>query len=237
MSKRKVEKRDVEQIVIYDQSRWDLLAHKRGIAGKILSKFSKLQADAAVYGSLARGDVSKESDIDIIIFDFLPSYFIENLLGEMSVEILQRSIVMATPNHAIKAHISLINDVTISFPLIKFNSREKEFYQFGGCIGLGDLQTKMRVNGVDKRLMLIEPQRDGHRERPLLHLSLKELNGLGFPSRLIEERMRVLKRRDQKGRTGVFLNYQVNPNDGFEYTLRLLKDKNPLIRKKIERNR
>lgn len=233
MGKKKVELRVVDRLVSYNKLHWSILGEKRNVAKKFLEAFSNLQVDTRLYGSVARGDVSKTSDIDIIIYDLIPSYMIENIILNLGYSILGKNIVMATPNHAIKGHIELENDITVSFPLITFQVREIEFYRFGGNISLQDIQTGKREVGVDKRLLLIEPLDDGHRERSVLHVSIKDLLALGFPQRLLEERIRVLKRRDHVGRTGVFLNQEIHTEETFELVLKQLKDRNPLIRKKI----
>ncbi len=237
MSKKKIEQRVIERVIKYDNKHWELLTKKRDACHRLLEVFSKGQFQAAVFGSVARGDVSEKSDIDLIIFDLIPSYLIENVLSKQDLVVLEQSIVMATPNHAIKGHLKLENDTTVSFPLVEFTEREREFYSFGGKLNIDELIENKRVVGIDKRLMLIEPTDSGHIEQPLLHVPIKKLLSLGFPQRLLEERIRTLKRRDQVGRTGVFLDKKVNEDEGFNLTLKLLMDRNPIVRKKIDESR
>ncbi|MHA1957077.1 MAG: nucleotidyltransferase domain-containing protein [Candidatus Thorarchaeota archaeon] len=66
-----------------------------------------------VYGSIARGDVSKSSDIDVIIPSVVPSYRIELAVGSGVL----RELVQATPSSVLKGHIHLDNTTVVSFPL------------------------------------------------------------------------------------------------------------------------
>ncbi|MHA2091437.1 MAG: nucleotidyltransferase domain-containing protein [Candidatus Kariarchaeaceae archaeon] len=233
MGKQKIHSSPHDSLVIYDTQQWTYLKQKRAVGVVLLQAFHEFPVEVASYGSVARGDVSATSDIDIVIFDPLPSFQIERLIEEVEPPILERRIVMATPNHAIKGQITIERGITISFPLIKFTQRERDFYTFAGKLDYSQLIRKERVVGVDKRLMLIQPNPQGHRERALTSVTLKELVRLGFPQRLIEERKRVLTRRNQIGRTGVFLDHLVSPDEGFDHALQVLASHNSLIRRKI----
>ena len=68
-----------------------------------------------MYGSVARGDVNHLSDIDIIILHRLSSFQIESILDHANIQILGKEIVQATPGDAIKAHIYLPNETTMTF--------------------------------------------------------------------------------------------------------------------------
>ena len=235
MGKQKIVTTPHEKDVKYSQQHWTLLAEKRTRAQKVLSALRKLNTDPLVYGSIARGDITPTSDIDILIPDVIPSYQIELLLTEIGEQILTRKIIMATPNHAIKGHIELRQETTITFPLTPFEQRELEFYQFGGAINLKELQEQKRVKGINKRLLLIIPTPEGHKELSILHISEAELVKHGFPQRIIQERLRVLTQRDQKGRTGIFLEKPVEADKTFESTLQSLIDRNPIVRKRARK--
>ncbi|MEM2545894.1 MAG: nucleotidyltransferase domain-containing protein, partial [Nitrososphaerota archaeon] len=54
--------------VVYDERRWRILREKRGVAERILSVLHQVGiTDAFVYGSVARGDVDEDSDVDAFI--------------------------------------------------------------------------------------------------------------------------------------------------------------------------
>ncbi|MCD6407232.1 nucleotidyltransferase domain-containing protein, partial [Candidatus Aerophobetes bacterium] len=65
MPREKVVKVWDEREVIYTPKRWAILWEKREKALKIMERLKEF--DPHVYGSVARGDVRKDSDIDIII--------------------------------------------------------------------------------------------------------------------------------------------------------------------------
>ena len=47
------------------------------------------------------------------------------------------------------------------------------------------------------------------------------------------DRVRALTRRDEVGRTGVFLKRELGPDECFEEVLRRLADRNPAVRKRV----
>ncbi len=235
MGKQKIVTAPHEKDVKYTPQHWSFLAEKRNRAQKVLSSLEKLNVNPLVYGSIARGDITPTSDIDILIPDAIPSYQIELLLAEMGEQILTRKIVMATPNHAIKGYIELSQETIITFPLTPFEQRELEFHQFGGAINLKGLQEQERVKGINKQLLLIIPTPEGHKEMSILHISEAELVKHGFPQRIIQERLRVLTQRDRKGRTGIFLQRPVEIEKTFESALQTLIDRNPIVRKKAKK--
>lgn len=231
MVKNKIKPSTFERVVVYNNHQWQILKEKREVAIKILQIIDKLPSKFYIYGSVARGDVRDGSDIDLVVLDVVSSFQLLYLLQD--TRILSKFIIMATPNHSIKGVIELENDITISFPLSPFSNREIDFYKFGGMVEVKDIETEIRVSGIDKRLVLINPTNDGHKERSVMQVSSKELTRLGFSPRIIEERMRALNRRDKIGRTGVFLKEEVLTEIGFENHLKQLEDRNHLIRKKI----
>jgi predicted nucleotidyltransferase len=111
-----------------------------------------------------------------------------------------------------------------------------EFYAFGGKINLKQLEDDERVMGVDKRLMLIQPTGEGHLEKALLGLSPGKLKELDLSEVIIEERKRVLTRRSEIGRTGVYLRRVIDPEIGIEKTLDKMAARDPILRKKMGRS-
>jgi len=54
---------------------------------------------------------------------------------------------------------------------------------------------------------------------------------LGVSVDIVKERVYVLTRRDESGRTGVYLKRRLAPHESFEEVLRRLRDEDPAIRK------
>jgi hypothetical protein len=50
---------------------------------------------------------------------------------------------------------------------------------------------------------------------------------------VVEERIRVLERRREVGRTGVFLSETVPPDENFESVLREIAKKNPGVKRRL----
>jgi hypothetical protein len=216
--------------IFYDSDHWNLLSEKRKRAIEVLNKLSEVSA--VVYGSVARGDVTESSDVDIFVSNSVPSYRLEVALD--SFNILERRIVQATPNYAIKGEFVLDDNTTVSFPLVKIKERELEFYRFGGAIDFIRLKKDKRVAGVDKRLVLILPHDRGHDEIPLNELQTSELSRiLDVSVEIIDERIRVLERRREVGRTGVFMFEPVPPFESFESTLREVARRNPIVKRRL----
>jgi hypothetical protein len=89
------------------------------------------------------------------------------------------------------------------------------------------------VPGINKRLVLIQPTSDGHEEYSIIgneNLAAKQLN-VGI--NLINERIRVLLRREKLGKTGVFLKRSIGVGETTELVLKQLSNKNTIVRKKL----
>jgi predicted nucleotidyltransferase len=218
--------------VIYTEEHWKIFRVKRKRAKEVMGRLMEFGIDSIVYGSVARGDVKKNSDVDIFIPYQVPSYKIE--LALESFEILERRIVQATPNYAIKGEFVLTDNTTVSFPLVKMKENELDFYRFGGCISYNELIEGKRVAGVDKRLVLIIPTEKGHFEIPVSDLQPSYVaKVLGISLEIVKERIRVLERRREIGRTGIFLCEVVPSFTSFEAYLTEIAKTNPMVRKRL----
>ena len=239
MVREKVVRKPEYREIIYDDSHWRLLASLRNEALKILETLRKHGIQAYVHGSIARGDVWEKSDIDIIIPYVVPSYIVEYALESNGFTIYSRYIVVATPSNTPKAYIALDHEERrmVSFPLFKLRPREYEFYKFGGMLDYNGLKQGKRVPGVDKRLVFIEPTPKGHRESPVMGYENIVASKLGISIDTVLERVRVLSRRDEIGRTGVFVKYELAPGESFEEALEKIIKRNPLIREFLGRNK
>lgn len=218
----------------YSKDRWEILTSLREKASQIMTILDKGGLPTIVHGSLVRGDVSPKSDVDIVLRYPISSFKIEMLLEQVGgFTILEKILAQATPNHAIKGHIYLSPEVSVTFPLVEFRERELGFYTFGGKLGLDELSAGLRKPGVDKRLVLIEPTENGHIESPIIGRESLVAKTVGVPIDVVNERVRVLTRRDKVGRTGVFVKITLAPWETFEDVLNDLAARNPAVRRRL----
>jgi len=220
--------------VVYNEKRWRLLQELRRKAEKIMEALESFNLRCIAHGSIARGDVTEKSDVDIFIPSPSSSFMVETALEQNGIPINRRIIVQATPSYAIKAYIEIEENVSVSFPLVKLRPLEREFYKFGGEISLEELKRNIRVPGVDKRLMLIEPTADGHIESSIIGKEEYAARLLGISVDIVWDRVKALTRRDEIGRTSVFLERELLPEETFELVLKRLADKNPAVRRRMK---
>jgi predicted nucleotidyltransferase len=216
----------------YTQDEWNQLKKLRESAIRILRILENTGITAFVHGSVARGDVSDTSDIDIHIPVQIPSYKME-LIDDF--QFIDRRIMMGTPNSTIRAILLLQDDTNISFPLSAPSEREDEFYRFSGFLYLKDLLNNRRIAGVTKKLLLIEPEEKGYWVSSISANKKKAIQVLSLSQRMIDERIRVLSRRDKIGRTGLFLDYSLSPLENFEQALKSIADRNVVVRRLLKR--
>ncbi|MHA1965703.1 MAG: nucleotidyltransferase domain-containing protein [Candidatus Thorarchaeota archaeon] len=215
----------------YNQAHWDNLQTLRSESLEIMYKLESNGVKPFVYGSVARGDTTKSSDIDIIVLRPVSSYRLELVLGQP----LKRELVQATPSMVLKGHIHLVENIVVTFPLFKLRSREEEFYRWGGLLDSTGLRSGTRVPGVDKRLVLIEPTETGHLEQGVIGQEQEVSKKLNVSIGIAQERVRVLTRRDNVGRTGVYLTRTLNDDESFEAVAKKLQDSDPALRRTIQR--
>jgi predicted nucleotidyltransferase len=213
--------------IVYDDGHWDLFHRLRDEAFEFQKK---LPTKSYIFGSLARGDVHPKSDIDIVLFETIPSYQVE-----LNINFQSREIVQATPNALIKAHIHVTHNLTITFPMVNMTDLEMDFYRFSGCYRYDSAEKNKRVPGVSKRLILVEPTSVGHVERSILDAPHESSKILGVSADIIQERIRVLTRRDKVGRTGVFLRADVGEGESFEERLQAIASRNNYVRRMLKR--
>lgn len=199
-----------------------------------MEKLDTCHLRSIVHGSIARGDVSEKSDIDLFLPDPPSSFVIETTLERSGFQNYRRTIIQATPLYALKGYIVLDQQNSLSFPLVKLRPIEKEFYKFGGEASLSVIKESNRVLGVDKRLMLIEPTEKGHVESAIVGREKEVANILGVSLNTVLDRVRALVRRDEVGRTGVFIERELAADETFEQVMKKLADKNPAVRRRIK---
>jgi predicted nucleotidyltransferase len=233
MTKKPVKRADRAE-VIYNEKRWKLLQRLREEAVEIMEAFEKVSLYCVTHGSIGRGDVSAESDIDVFIPNPLGSFLIESAVERAGLTVNQRILVQATPSYAAKGYIELDPQRVISFPLMKMRPLERDFYRFGGEATLQTLNEKKRVAGVDKRLMLIEPNDQGHVESSIIGRENAVAKLLNVSVEAVLDRVHALLRRDEVGRTGVFIKRELRPDETFEMVLQRLADENPAVRRRLK---
>ncbi len=118
--------------VVYNSEHWSLLAQFRQKALGLLLALQNRHVAAVVHGSIARGDVNPESDIDLFIPDPPSSFQIETALEQANIPIVDRVVIQATPAYAMKAYIEIDPATSVSFPLMGLRRVEREFYRFSG---------------------------------------------------------------------------------------------------------
>ena len=233
MARTKIIKHQDPEFVVYNEDRWSRLKYLRDQAVPILKALAEHQLTGNVFGSVARGDVSETSDLDIFISEFVPSFKMDLALRLSNFEIIGKEISMATPSSVVKGTYYLGNDISISIRLTEFTSSPFQFYIFSGYVNLEEIIEEKRVPGVSKALLVIEPTKEGHKEYSLLGNEYEARNLLNIEEKMLEERIRVLTKRDKYGRTGLFLKVNIHPEDSFEDKLQELADKNSLIRRRL----
>jgi predicted nucleotidyltransferase len=225
-------RRDFKKVA-YDNARWALLKELREKAARVMTALEAFRLPALVHGSIARGDVNKNSDVDVFIAEPQSSFLVETALERAGIPVNVRLLIQATPNYAMKAYIEVDAATSVSFPLMRMRRVEREFYRFGGEVNLERLQAGVRVVGVDKRLMLIEPTERGHVESGVVGLEEAVAKRLGVSVETVLDRVHALLKRDKVGRTGVFVKKELGANVTFEMALKRLANENPAVRRRM----
>jgi len=81
--------------------------------------------------------------------------------------------------------------------------------------------------------MLIEPTEKGHRESAIIGREEHVAKQLRISVETVLDRVHALLKRDEIGRTGVFIKREVSANETFEMTLKKLADLNPAVRRRL----
>ena len=100
---------------------------------------------------------------------------------------------------------------------------------------LEQVEREVRVAGVDKRLMLIEPTPEGHVESPVQGREAEVAKIVGVGIAIVQERVKVLTRRANIGHTGIFIKRELAPHESFESVFRELVKNNPSIRLRLKK--
>jgi predicted nucleotidyltransferase len=187
---------------------------------------------ALAYGSIARGDVTPASDIDIYTPNPPAPALLQTLMEAHGIHPTRREIIQATPAYAAKGYIHVAEDRSYSFPLVPLKTREREFYSFAGSITHNQIQENTRVPGVDKHLNLIQPTPNGHIETPIQGREGTVAKTLGIGTATVQDRVRTLLRRRKTGRTGVYIKHTLAPEESFGDTYHRLAQTRPALRRR-----
>ncbi len=220
----------------YNVNRWKILEKKREKAIKVMRALTPLNLPIIIHGSIARGDIREDSDIDIVIVEPpRPFSIVEYYLSSLDFIPFKRIIVQAHPNYTPKVYIYLDEkeEIVVSYPLRPFRAREREFYRWGGELSLSEIKKCLRVPGVNKELKLIIPKPWGHIEYSIIGREGEVSRIVGISIDTILERIRVLTRRKEFGRTGLFVEEEVPPNESIEEAILNISRRNKLFRKAI----
>lgn len=218
----------------YDRRHWQQLSVLRSKAIKLMEILERANPNTRIHGSIARGDITPKSDLDIFIPNPSSSFSIAVALERAGIQIGRRLLIQATPYYAAKGYIEIGGQQTVSFPLVKMHRVEREFYQFSGQIGVDRLKDNGRVVGVDKRLMLIQPTDRGHLESSIVGGEEQAARLLRISAETVFDRVHALLRRDRIGRTGVFIERELAPDETFEMALKKLAEARPEVRRRLK---
>lgn len=215
--------------VEYSEDHWKILKEKRQIAIRLLEMLMRLNMKGYVYGSVARGDIKVDSDIDIVILE-------PNIIKLDLIEAHHKFIIQATPFSTPKAYISLDEEekIVISFPLSKLKSDELEFYWFGGLIDYDQLIREKRIPGINKKLELILPTDKGHVQIPVRGNEDFVASTLNISVNTVRKRVELLTRREERGHTGTFIKFKIDGDDSLENAIRYLYKSNKFFRRVID---
>jgi|UniRef100_A0A7J2U2D5 predicted nucleotidyltransferase len=224
--------------IVYDDEKWALLRRKRESALRLMLTLKRCGiVNAVVHGSIARGDVEEDSDIDVSLLKPYSPGLLELCLERSGYSIYSKVIVMPTPIHTPKIYIYLDSrkELAVSNPLAELNSIEIEFYRFSGMIELKELIENLRVSGVNKKLMLIEPTSYGHIETPVIGNEHYVARKLKVSLAVVRDRVEALMRRAREGHTGLFIEQEVSINMDTEMFVRRLCNENKVFRERLQR--
>ncbi len=190
-----------------------------------------------VHGSVARGDVDEDSDVDVALLSPAPVGMVQLCLERRGFSVSSLVLVQPTPIHSPKVYIYLdpFEEQVVTVPLVELEPVEKEFYRFSGCLTIDQLAKDLRVPGVNKELMLIEPTPRGHIEIPVIGNEGYVAKKLGVSLTVVLDRVRALTRRREEGHTGLFIEIEIPVGKSVEEVVEELCRENRLFRQRVSR--
>jgi len=225
--------------VIYTHDHWLVLSEKRAKGLKIIDVLSVCGfGDSILHGSVARGDVTKDSDVDIAFLRPLSVGMVRACLEDRGFNVYDIRVVQPTPRHTPKVYIYLdpFEEQSVSIPLAELEPIEVEYYKFSGFVTRDDILANKRSKGVNKKLMLIVPTERGHIEMPVVGNEGYVSRVLGVPLEVVKDRVAALSRRVEEGHTGLFIDVSVPLFEELEHFIQRLCRENPYFRRAVARH-
>jgi predicted nucleotidyltransferase len=100
---------------------------------------------------------------------------------------------------------------------------------------LQGLREDKRVPGCNKKLMLIQPTSTGHLESTIIGRESEVAKIVGVSTEIVMQRVRVLSRRKQIGRTGIVFSVDLAEDEVFEEVLERAAMSNPIVRRRLRK--
>lgn len=208
--------------VVYTVEHWEILNELRRRAIRVMEELHP-RFELLVIGSVARGDIHRNSDVDLVSTRPYPPGILEEELEIRGFHVIHREIVQATPLTTPRIYFYMGDNVKVSTPITPLKPLEEEFYRFAGYLTLSELKRGERRPGVNKRLMLIIPTADGHEEQSIVNREAEAAKILGVSISIVRERVEKLLERREAGRRGLYLRAPIPPWMSVEEYLDVLR--------------
>ncbi|MEM1645060.1 MAG: nucleotidyltransferase domain-containing protein [Ignisphaera sp.] len=221
--------------VIYTQEHWYVLEEKRAKGLKIVTTLNKCGLFVAiVHGSVARGDITRNSDVDVALLHPYSTSLVKLCLEENGFKVYDVKIVQPTPKHTPKVYIYLDpSEERVSLPLAELDPIEIEYYKFSGFVTKEDILAGKRVRGVNKKLKLVIPTEKGHIEIPVIGNEGYVGRLLGVSIDVVKDRVEALTKRIEEGHSGLFIEVSVPMVEEIEYFIEKLCRENSAFRRAV----
>ncbi len=219
--------------VIYPEWRWRLLESLRAKAAVLLEALQGVGATPVVIGSVARGDVNPSSDVDVHLASYVPSWRVIIALEKAGIYVKKFLVVQATPLTAIRIIIVIDEGVEVSIPVSRLSRTEEEFPRYAGAVSLNDIRHGVRVPGVNKQLLFIEPTSYGHEEWSIIGREEEVARRLEVSLDTVLEREFMRLKRARSGKTGFFLHIEIPPEESPEEKICEFAKMNPAVRRAV----
>ncbi|MEZ0345949.1 MAG: DNA polymerase subunit beta [Infirmifilum sp.] len=219
--------------VVYAEWRWRLLESLRERGLQLLQALESLEQQPLIIGSVARGDVSPSSDVDVYLLGYIPSWRVALCLENAGFEVKVYKIVQATPQTALRFIAVLDEKVEVSVPISKLKRTEEEFPRYAGAVSTREILEKIRVRGVNKRLLFIEPTSYGHDEWSVMGRENEVAELLGVSLQTVLEREAMRSKRAREGKTGFYFYAEVPGEESPEDFICQAARRNPSIRETV----
>ncbi|ABL78053.1 nucleotidyltransferase domain-containing protein [Thermofilum pendens] len=220
--------------VVYSEETWRVFRELREKARVALRCLDVLRIPVYVVGSVARGDVTRKSDVDLFLERCVAPSYVTGLLEECGFLVEKYEVIWASPQTAVKLVIHVEDNVKVTLPVTDLSPAEKEFPRFAGSVTSEDVDAGRRVAGVNKFLRFIEPTEDGHVEWSILGREEEVARRLGISLGTVLEREAMRMKRWARGKSGFLVHECLDPRLSPEDLLRRLATRNQLLRKKLE---